>query len=115
MLRGRVQPALCLGNEPLEPGRDETRLAAEVLAHRTDLALEAAAVLAHGPLDAGSTVAKLALDPRAGLADLPLEPVACGCAAALVALELALDAGTRAVLRSQALHARGRRASGSGW
>src|ERR1700679_3395696 len=105
-LRDRGDPVLRLGDELLDPGADRAGLLLEVLAHRPDLTLDAAAVLLHRALDDRAALTQLTLELGPRAPHLTLEPVARAGAAALVALELTLDGGPGAVLGGQDLHGR---------
>ena len=107
MVARRADDALLrVGDELLDSCANDAGLLLQVLADRAHLALEAPPVLLDGALDAAATLAQLALELGARLADLALEAVAGGRAAALVALDLALEAGARAVLGGEALDGR---------
>src|SRR5882757_8336883 len=90
-LRDRAEPVSRFGDELLDPRGERAGLLLQVLADRTELALDAAAVLLDRPLDAVTALTQFALELGPRAADLALEAVAGGGATPLVALELALD------------------------
>src|SRR5581483_8714185 len=100
-LEARADQLLSIRDDLLDAGADDAGLLLQVLAHRLDLALDAAAVLLDRLLDQVAPLAQLPLETSPGPADLALEAVAGGDAGALEATDLVLHAGPAAVLVGQ--------------
>ena len=102
----RADQALRVCDESLDPCAHRVGLLLEIPSHGGYLTIQSAAILAHGLLDQATALAHLALHTRPRAANLALEAVAGSGAAALVALELALEGRACPVLGGETLDGR---------